>query len=305
MIGSSLSDVIYDWKGIIGSLGFAAGFALIAGFIAMFSTSTPYIEQVKVEQEDIDHEEEIETWVMNNQPRTIEPIKSSEKYASYFDIFKRRKILVLLLTLAILDFGFGPFNVISSVYFKNAYLTHFGDETLANTLIAKGNTIATAFGMVILLVSGAILDRTGRKPILIFSILLHPILYSFMFFFSSHPWALFAIYLYPLYALKAPTANTIMADLTSENERGRGISLVQIEQIVFGNLGALLGCYIADIFPGDLIPKFVPEGIYIIPLFPMVLGVVALLLSIFLVRESNPRVLAKIAGIEKMNMGSK
>ncbi|MHA1121700.1 MAG: MFS transporter [Candidatus Heimdallarchaeota archaeon] len=171
--------------------------------------------------------------------------------------------------------------------------------------MAKSNTIATVLGMVILFISGAILDRTGRKPILVFSILCYPILYSFMFFFSSHPWALFAIYLYPLYALKIPTANTMMADLTSENERGRGMSLIQIEQILFGNLGAILGCYIADIFPGDLIPRFVPEGIYIIPLLPMVLGAIALFLSIFLVKESNPKVLAKIAGIEKMRVGPK
>jgi MFS family permease len=305
MIGSSLSDIIYDWKGIIGSLGFAAGFALLAGFIAMFSTSKPYIEQKKDISIDVDYEEEIETWVLNGKPRVVEPIKSSEKYASYFDIFKRRKILVLLVTLAILDFGFGPFNVITSVYFKNIYVTHFSNEALANTLIAKSNTIATVLGMVILLISGAILDRTGRKPILIFSILCYPILYTLMFFLSSHPWALFAIYLYPLYALKVPTANTIMADLTSENERGRGMSLIQIEQILFGNLGAILGCYIADIFPGDIIPRFVPEGIYIIPIFPMILGFIALILSIFLVKESNPKILAKIAGIENMSLGSK
>ena len=305
MIGSSISDIIYNWKGITGSLGFAAGFALVAGFIAVFSTSKPYSKQDEVDQVDIDHEKEIETWVMNNKPRVVVPIESTEKYSSYFEIFKRRKILVLLITLAILDFGFGPFNVITSVYFKNIFTTHFSNEALANTLIAKSNTIATVLGMVILLISGAILDRTGRKPILIFSILCYPILYTFMFFFSSHPWALFAIYLYPLYALKVPTANTIMADLTSENERGRGMSLIQIEQIVFGNLGAIIGCYIADIFPGDLIPRFVPEGIYIIPLFPMVLGLIALILSIFLVKESNPKVLAKIAGIEKMRVGSK
>jgi len=305
MVGSSLSDIIYDWKGITGSLGFAAGFAIVAGFIAMFSTSKPYAEQTKGVQDDVDHDIAVKTWVITDKPRIVEPIKSSEEYASYFEIFKRRKILVLLITLAILDFGFGPFNVITSVYFKNIYLTHFGDAALANTLIAKSNTIATAFGMVILLVSGSIMDRTGRKPILIFSILCYPILYMLMFFLSNHPWALFAIYMYPLYALKMPTANTIMADMTSENERGRGMSLIQIEQIVFGNLGAILGCYIADIFPGDLIPRFVPEGIYIIPLFPLVLGFIALLLSIFLVKESNPKVLAKIAGIEKMNVGSK
>ena len=101
-----------------------------------------------------------------------------------------------------------------------------------------------------LLVSGTILDRTGRKPIFIFSIAAYPILYTLMFTLSEHPWALFGIYLYPLYALKVPTANTVMADLTAENERGRGMSLINIEQIIFANLGAIFGCYIADIFPG-------------------------------------------------------
>jgi len=37
----------------------------------------------------------------------------------------------------------------------------------------------------------------------------------------------------------------------------------------------------------------------------MVLGAIALFLSIFLVKESNPKVLAKIAGIEKMRVGPK
>ncbi len=306
MIGSALSDIIYDWQGITGSLGFAAGFALLAGIVAMVSTSKPYSQREELIDDSILNESKISDVVIKNQTmRTAESIKSTESTASYFEIFKRKKVISLLIALAILDFGFGPFNVITSVYFKRVYMLNFNDSELANTLIAKSNTIATAIGMVILLVSGSILDRTGRKPIFILSIVAYPILYTLMFTLSEHPWALFCIYLYPLYAVKVPTANTVMADLTAENERGRGMSLINIEQIVFGNLGAIFGCYIADVFPGDIIPRFVPEGIYIIPIFPMIFGIIALILGILLVKETNPRVLAKLDAKEKMASGLK
>ncbi|MHA1124113.1 MAG: MFS transporter [Candidatus Heimdallarchaeota archaeon] len=299
MIGSFTSDYIYNWQGIHGNLVFAAGFAILAGIIALFATSKPYAEQVSEKSSST-------TPMLVLDPisklHVIEEITESEKYASYLDIFKRKKIIYLLLTLAILDFGFGPFNVITSVYFKNLYINNGFEEAFANGLIAKSNTIATAIGMVILLFSGMILDRTSRKKVFIFSIMVYPILYSLMFFLSSYPWVLFSIYLYPLYALKMPTANTIMADLTTDNERGRGMSLLQIEQVLFGNLGALLGCYIADVFPTGWFPTFVPESIYIIPLFPLILGIIALIISFFAIKETNPKILAKLAKVEKMSI---
>ncbi|NHJ38969.1 MAG: MFS transporter, partial [Asgard group archaeon] len=156
-------------------------------------------------------------------------------------------------------------------------------------LIKLSNVIATGIGMIILLSVGRLLDKKGRKPFLIISIAFYPFIYSLMFFFSDHPWGMFIFYLYPLYALKVPTANTIMSDLTSEDERARGMSLISIEQIFAGNLGAIIGALIADHFPGDWIPRFIPEGIYVIPIFPMILGFVALILAVFLIKETNPK----------------
>jgi len=89
MIGSSLSEVIKSWKGVYGNLAFAAGFALIAGIIAMFSTTKPYSEDIS-DKVDTKHVDEIETWVLRPEPRVIEPIKTTEKHATYFDILKRR-----------------------------------------------------------------------------------------------------------------------------------------------------------------------------------------------------------------------
>ncbi len=295
MIGSALSDIIYDWKGIIGTLSFAAGFAILAGILSLFSPSkakgsiiepllVPLPEEFLSTTATIEEKGEKPT-VMES--RVTSDIKEAEKYASYFDIFKRKNVVSLIVVLAILDFGFGPFNVITSVYFKAA--------GLSNMLIAKSNTIATALGMVILLISGSILDRTSRKRVFIFSILAYPIVYTLIFTLSMYPIALFIVYLYPLYALKVPTANTIMADLTKENERGRGMSLIQMEQVFFGNIGAIFGCYIADIFPGTILPKYIPQGIFVIPLFPIFFGLLALLLAFLLIKETNPRYLAKIA----------
>ncbi|NHJ47509.1 MAG: MFS transporter [Asgard group archaeon] len=302
MIGSATSDLIYNWsesltatipiwRDITGNLIFAAGFAIIAGIVSLFSTSKPYVEQQKSIQ--LTSEQPTPQIIQTplGEPHVVIEIKKTDSYASYFDILKRKKVLFLLITLAILDFGFGPFNVITSVYFERIYILNSFTEDFAETLIAKSNTIATAIGMVILLVSGAILDRTSRKRAFIVALTAYPILYSLMFFLSDYPWVLFALYLYPLYALKVPTSNTIMADLTVENERGRGMSLLQIEQILFGNLGALLGCYISDVFPGDLIPKFVPEGIFVIPIFPFIFGIIAVILSFFLIKETNPKFL--------------
>ncbi|MCF2142948.1 MAG: MFS transporter [Candidatus Heimdallarchaeota archaeon] len=291
MIGSALSDIIYNWKGIIGTLSFAAGFAMLAGILSLFSPSKAkesIIEPLLVPLP----EEFLSATTTEEKPAVMESrittdIKETEKYASYFDIFKRKNVISLLVVLAILDFGFGPFNVITSVYFKTV--------GLSNMLIAKSNTIATALGMIILLISGSILDRTSRKRVFIFSILAYPIVYTLTFTLSMYPIALFIVYLYPLYALKVPTANTIMADLTKENERGRGMSLIQMEQVFFGNIGAIFGCYIADIFPGTILPKYIPEGIFVIPLFPIFFGLLALLLAFFLIKETNPRYLAKIA----------
>jgi len=296
MIGSSISNIIYDWKGIIGSLSFAAGFALLAGILSLFSPSKvqePNIEPLLVPLPE-DFINTTETPQNQQESRIAESVKEVEKYASYLDIFKRKNVVSLLLVLAILDFGFGPFNVITSVYFKVA--------GLSNNLIAKSNTIATALGMVILLISGTILDRTSRKRVFIFSIFTYPVIYTLIFTLSRYPLALFISYLYPLYALKVPTANTIMADLTIENERGRGMSLIQIEQVLFGNLGAIFGCYVADIFPGTILPKYIPEGIFVIPLFPILFGLIALALAFFLIKETNPRYLAKIKKKETARM---
>ncbi|MBN1328788.1 MAG: MFS transporter [Candidatus Heimdallarchaeota archaeon] len=305
MIGGGLSGLIYSTFGINGSLRFAAFFAYTAGAIALLSTSKPWSKKTPEITENLVDLKENDVNILET---PIEPPEQVIKYynklrifktgnlkkSSYKEILFRKEVLLLIFTLLMLDFGVGPFNVISSIY-----LSKVG---LSKTLISVSNTVATAFGMVMLLITGYFLDRVGRKPFFIIAVIMYPIIYSLMFFLSGFKWAIFIIYLYPLYALKNPTANAIMSDITATNERARGMSLISIEQIIAGNLGAILGCYIADIFPTDLAPKFLSDGIFTAPFFPMVFGVIASIIAIKVIKETNSKTIAmKIANVNNKN----
>ncbi|HUT79650.1 MAG TPA: MFS transporter [Candidatus Bathyarchaeia archaeon] len=305
MIGGGVSGIIYTTFGIDGSLRFAAFFAYAAGAIALLSASKPWTKKTS---DSIDIIEELSEKENNKLETPIEPPEQIIKYHSKLRIFKsdnfkkssykeilfRKEVLLLIFTLLMLDFGVGPFNVISSIYLSKVGLN--------STLISVSNTAATAIGMVMLLVTGYFLDRVGRKPFFILAVIMYPVIYSLMFFLTGFKWAIFIIYLYPLYALKVPTSNAIMSDITATNERARGMSLISIEQIFAGNIGAILGCYIADIFPTDLAPKFLSDGIFTAPFFPMVFGVIASIIAIKVIKETNTKTIAmKIANEKKNN----
>ncbi|MHA1462600.1 MAG: MFS transporter [Candidatus Heimdallarchaeota archaeon] len=294
MIGSGVSSLIYNSFDIAGSLVFAAGFALLAGVIVMFSPAKSWnhkeLKQKSVDLDDFTIESEIpiiselkekdSTQIKKDitKLRTAEEIAPEKKKSasSYWQIFKRRDVLSLLITLAIVDFGFGPFNVVGNVFLKRV--------GLSDGYISAGNVIATFLGMILLLFIGKALDKRGRRPIFIISIITYPILYGLMYLLTSFPNAIFVLYLYPLYALKVPTSNAIMSDLTSENERARGMSLIQFEQIIFANVGAFLACFIADI---------VPQELFIIPLFPFSFGIVAVIVAFLIMKETDKKILIK------------
>ncbi|MEA2069967.1 MAG: MFS transporter, partial [Asgard group archaeon] len=120
----------------------------------------------------------------------------------------------------------------------------------------------------------------GRKPFLLIGLTLYPLIYGLMWIFDDYPWIIFAIYSVPLYAIKVPTANAIMSDLTSEKERARGMSLITLEQTITMNSGVILFCYVADI---------AQQGIRIIPLFPVTFGIVAIIIALFFIKETNQK----------------
>ncbi len=294
MIGSGVSSLIYSSFDIVGSLGFAAAFALLAGVIVMFSPAKPWNHKeliqksidVSIESEElliseIQEKESSPTKIEITNLRTAAEIVPEKKKltASYWQIFKRKEVLSLLISLAIVDFGFGPFNVVGNVFLKEVGLT---DDN-----ISVANVIATFLGMLMLLFIGKALDKRGRRPIFLVAIITYPILYGLIFALISFPIAMFILYLYPLYALKVPASNAIMSDLTTEDERARGMSLIQFEQIIFANSGAFLACFIADISA---------QGIFIIPIFPFAFGIIAVIVSFLIMKETDKKLLLQRKG---------
>ena len=273
MIGSSVSGAIFTNFGMVGNLAFGAGFALITGVIVLFSPSKPeadYYEDL-IEDSD-DHAEK------NSSPNSLQDESNlrykTQKERNYWQILTSRNIIILLVTFAVLDFGTGPFNAMSSVYLKGV--------GLPNNFIALANTLATFIGMLFQIFLGVILDRKGRRPVLLVAMMVYPILFTLIFAFSNFWIAVFILYCYPLYALRNPTANAIMSDLTSTKERARGMSLLSFQNTIFLYLGSYLGAYIADISS---------RGLYVFPVFPIAFGSAAFILVFFFIKESNVKLL--------------
>jgi len=273
MIGSSVSGVIFTHLGIVGSLSFGAGFALLTGVTVLFSPSKP--------KEDYDEDSDIQLDFQNNSSEPNNPSSTEvkmnrtvRKERNYWQILTSRSIIILLVTLAVLDFGTGPFNAMSSVYLKGV--------GLPNNFIALSNTIATFIGMIFQIFVGVILDRKGRRPVLIVALLVYPILFTLIFVLSNYWIAVFILYCYPLYALRNPTANAIMSDLTTTKERARGMSLLSFQNTIFLYFGSYLGSFIADISS---------RGLYVFPIFPIAFGATALILVFFFIKESNAKLL--------------
>ena len=270
MIGSSVSGLIYDNLGMIGGLSFAAGFALITGIVTMFSPTKPSIE----EEDEVDTSSILAQKPEENSLKKIE--LSNKKPASYWQILIRRSVLFLLVVLAVLDFGFGSFNILASLYLK--------EIGLSSNFIGYSSTIATFLGMIFQLFIGRILDKKGRRPVLLIALVAFPILFLLMYLFSAYWVIIFILYSYPLYALRIPTANVIMSDVTKPKERARGMSLLQFENTIFMYIGAFLGAFIADVSP---------MGLLTLPLFPLVSGAIAFVLAIFIIKETNKKLLGK------------
>ena len=294
MIGSGLSALIKNTMGIEGNLAFAAGLGIIAGLVTLFSSSKAWNHDRLKEEEMSELADEIKletpqevvyTEVLPK--RTIIVPRSKKKQTSYLDIFKKREVLILLMVLAILDFGYGPFNTLTGLYLV--------DVGLSDNFISLSNVIATLMGLIISFIISRPLDKRGRKPFLIIAFIAYPVIYGLMFLLSNYWIAIFIVYNYPLYAIKVPAANTIMSDHTNEKERSRGLSLIYFEQIIMASAGGLIAAAIAD---------NIEMGIRIFPLFPVTFGLIALLFAILFVKESNEEFLKIKKENEKMVVAS-
>ncbi len=285
MIGSSVSGVVYTNLGMVGSLSFGAGFALLTGITVLFSPTKPGgSDDEGIEVDTFMNKNLNESKNQKNRSSTnLEMKRTTNNSRNYWQILTSSSVILLLLTLAVLDFGIGPFNTMSSVYLKGV--------GLPNNFIALANTLATFIGMIFQIFLGILLDRKGRRPVLIFAVLVYPVLFTLIYVLSNFWIAVFILYCYPLYALRNPTSNAIISDLTNIKERARGMSLLSFQNIIFLYLGSYLGAFIADISA---------QGLYVLPIFPIAFGAIALILVIFLIKESNAKLLKTYENTAKL-----
>ena len=197
--------------------------------------------------------------------------------SSFWKFLKQPQVISLLISIGILEFSLGPFSIMSIIY-----LTQIVEFSVY--LVSIANVIATLLGMIVLFSIGKLLDRSGRKPFLVFSIFSYSIFFTLFYFLSNYKVAIFILWLVPLYPFRAPTVSTIMSDLTAERERARGMALIQYEQVVTTNIGAIIGGLVADL---------TPVGLQVVPIFPAAIAVIAFLVAFITIKETNVKYLER------------
>ncbi|MBD3191157.1 MAG: MFS transporter [Candidatus Heimdallarchaeota archaeon] len=288
MIGSGLSGVVYENFGITGCLIIAAGGALLSGIVALFSANTspspespPSIDRTNKEPtEPLTTDEQelssekftgVDGSVRKSLPvHKITSTKTVTEPSSFWKILTRKRVLILLLAMGIMEFGLGPFSIMGTVYLKQI-------GGLSNYLISLANTLATLIGLILLLFIGRLIDKRGRKPFILASFLSYSIYFFLFYFLSPFSIAIFILWLVPLYALRTPAVNAMMSDLTSEKERARGMALIQYEQVFTTNIGAIIGGLLVD---------RIALGLKIIPLSVGGFAFIAFIIALFFIQET-------------------
>ena len=113
-------------------------------------------------------------------------------------------------------------------------------------MIGYANATATFFGTILLLKLGKYSDKNGRRIQYLLGLIGYPSLFVLLSIFHQ-TWAVFAIWSLPIYVLLRPVLPAMISDLTSENERSRGMSLITIFSTLAMSLGAMFFGYIVDV----------------------------------------------------------
>ncbi|MHA2275801.1 MAG: MFS transporter, partial [Candidatus Kariarchaeaceae archaeon] len=209
----------------------------------------------------------------NNQPEQLSngylKNPSPINKVTSLNILLRKPINFLIVTIIIIDFGSGAFFTFGSIYLYERI-------NFSSDLIGYSNATATLIGMVALYKIAPLTDRIGRKPFYITGLFAYPVLFTLLSIFQAKP-IVFFLWSIPIYIFLRPIAPAMISDLTSEQERSRGISLISISSSLAMTLGALMGGYLAD--QSNI-------GIEIWVLFPAFLGWFAPLIGFFMVGET-------------------
>ena len=125
---------------------------------------------------------------------------------------------------------------------------------MANATLVIGvlSALASIGGIVGSGVAGRMCDRYGRKNVFIASIILY-IISLFFYSQTKNIYAIAILWSIPFYSFFFVSATTMISDLTSNVERGRGMGLLSSVLGVGGGMGALMAGYAAKIIDFQLV----------------------------------------------------
>ncbi len=270
-IGSLYAGTGYRELGMEWMLFAAAICAGISGLIILATPESPHLDK----SQDTSLDTSSVTVTINPVKFPLTPTEMTEtkqtlrKKVSIFTIVKRPRIVLILLCISILDFCAGGFFIFGTIYINER-------GELPYEWIGYGNGIATLLACVLLWQLGKFIDRYGRRLVFIWGLLNYPLIFIVLSFFRQ-PLIVFFIWCIPSYAVLRPTASAMIADLTLEHERSRGLSLLTISSNLSMTIGALYIGWAVDTYK---------IAIDLVTIFPAILAWFAVFVATIFVKET-------------------
>ncbi len=152
---------------------------------------------------------------------------------TFKEILTRPQMKTLFALLLIIYTGTASFSTFFSIYFT---------ETIGGNyaLLGISNALATLFGSIVSVPLGKAADKIGRKPIILYSTLGYVILFILLIIVRD-PYAVALLWTIPFYVGIYVGFGAMVSDITSEEERARGMSILSISVSIGSGLGAIIG----------------------------------------------------------------
>jgi len=209
-IGAMTGGIVFDKLGI--QKNFILGF--LFSFIA-------FIVLLKIKENNIDN------------------VRSHDFFSTtpYRSLLNDRNMVPVYLTVFLFSFGIILFSSLFPVYF-----TGIGGS---KTLLGITNSTIFIIAILVSTPAGMLADKIGRKYILIFGTLCCSLTTGVLYFISD-PLITVIIWAFPLHPYISIASIALIADYTTDRNRGVGMGLLIICQSVARVVGPITGSFLAD-----------------------------------------------------------
>lgn len=131
--------------------------------------------------------------------------------------------------------------IVYSVFAQYMRTPDFGLTEMQIGFIVAGSGLT---GMLVFRAAGKLVDRTGRRKVLLPTILIYMLSWT-IYALTRNIYVISLIWVLPYWSFFTTSTTAMVSDLTDERERGRGIGILNAA-INFGNFaGSLLGGFLA------------------------------------------------------------